>query len=101
MRARQQPTQVRPASSVLDEQRQMATIREIYLRPVDRTQAQATSRNGELHRARDRVVIGQRECVVAELQRRWNELVRKRRAVQKREGRMTMKLHVHGRTYVR
>ena len=55
----------------------------------------------ELHRARDRVVVGQRERLVAQLQRRRHQLVGKRRPVEERERRVAVELHVRHRTYVR
>src|SRR6185312_14483018 len=61
---------------------------------------QRSCRDGELHRARDRVVIGQRQRVVTQSQRGGHELVGQRSPIQERERRMAVQLRVH-RTYVR
>ena len=98
--ARQDPAQVRPAPRVLDEQRQVATVLEIDLRTVDRAQAERPRGHGELHRTRDRVVVGQRKRFIAQLERSRHELVGKRGAVQERESRVAVELDVHRRTYV-
>ena len=72
----------------------MAAVVEIDLRSVDRPQPQRPGRDRELHRARDRVVVGQRERLVAQLQRGGRQLVGQRRPVEEREGRMAMELDV-------
>ncbi len=95
------PAQVRPAACVCDEQREVAppvrsVRREIELRAVDRTQPERPGGDGELHRARDRVVIGERHRLIAERQRGRRELVGQRGAVEERERRVAMELRIHG-----
>jgi hypothetical protein len=53
----------------------MPAVLEIDLSPMDGSQPQGLRRLGELHRARQRVVVGQRECFVAALHRRGNQLL--------------------------
>ena len=52
----------------------------------------------ELERAVDAVVVGERERVVAELGRAGGELLRQRRAVEERVGRVRVQLDVRRRT---
>ncbi len=101
--ARQQPAEVRPAARVAHEQGEMAmlgvlggglAVAEAHLGALDRPQPDRAGRLGELHRARDRVVIGQRERRVAALDRRLRELVGQRCPVEEREGRMAVELDV-------
>jgi len=103
VRARQDVAQVRPASCIADEQPQMASLLKVDLGAVDRAQAERPGSHGELHRARDRVVIGQRERLVAQLHRRPGQLVGQRGPIEKREGGVTVELGVgrHERTHVR
>ena len=101
VRAGQDAAEVGPAAGVLDQQRQMAPVVEVDLGAVDRAQPQRPGGDGELHRARDRVVVGQRQRLVAELQRGRDELIGQRGAVQEREGGVAVELGVHVRTHVR
>ena len=99
MRAGQDPAQVGPAARVLHEQRQVAapgrvTRREVDLGAVDRTQPERPRGDRELHRPRDRVVVGQGNRFVPELERGGNDLVGQRGAVEEREGRVAMKFDV-------
>ena len=55
----------------------------------------ARGRLGELHRARDAVVVGERHRPVAELGRGGGQLVGQRGAVEEREGRVGVELDVH------
>ena len=70
VRAGEDPAQVRPARGVGDQQREVAPVVEVDLGAVDRPQPERPRGDRELHRARDRVVVGQRDRVVAQLQRR-------------------------------
>jgi hypothetical protein len=44
------------------------------------------------------VRLAKRERLIAELLRGWDELVGKRRAIEKREGRMAVELDIHANT---
>ena len=68
---------------------------QIELGAVDRAQPQGLGADGELHRAGDRVVVGQGEGAVPQLQGGSDQLVGQRGTVQKREGRVAVQLHVH------
>ena len=106
MGAGQQPAEVAPAGRVAHQQRQMACRRarpatrlvlDVDLGPEQRSQAAALGRLGELHRPRQRVVVGQRDRVVAQSQRRRHDLVGHRGPVEERVGGMQMELDVgHG-----
>ena len=78
----------------------MAAVIEVELGAVERAQAERPGALGELHRAGDRVVVGQRERLVALLERADHELLWQRGAVEERVGRVGVQLRVH-RTYVR
>ena len=86
MRRGEDPAQVLPPFRLLDQQRDVAAVGEVHLRPVDRPQAERAGGLSELHRAGDGVVVGQRHRLVAELRSRGRQLVRQRGAVQEREG---------------
>ena len=106
VRAREDPAQVAPALPVGHQQRQMAAhlvvahagraigLHHVDLRPVDRPQPERRGRLRELHRARDRVVVGQGEGVVPQLDRSRHQLLRQRRAVEEREGGVAVELGV-------
>ena len=76
----------------------MATILEVDLRPVDRPQPQRVRGLRVLHRPADTVVVGQREDVVALLERRRHELLGQRGAVEERVGGVAVELGVHANT---
>ena len=95
VRAREQEAQVPPAVLVLHQQREVAPVVEVDLRAVDRPQPERRGRLGELHRARDAVVVGERHRPVPELGRGGRQLVGQRRAVEEREGRVGVELDVH------
>src|SRR5205085_10545503 len=78
VRASQYPAEVRPAPGVLNQKRQMTPVLEINLRAVDRAQAERLDTDRELHRAGDRVVVGQREPVIAERECARDELIGER-----------------------
>ena len=101
VRAGEDAGKVATTAASSTEQRQVAAVVEVELGAVDRPQARAPGApDGELHRARDRVVVGQRERLIAQRERRGHELVGQRGPVEERERRMAVQLHVH-RTYVR
>ena len=83
---RDDAAEVAPAGGVLDQQRDVAAVLERHLGAVDRAQAEAGGGHGELHRAAQAVVVGQRERVVAELRRRERQLVGQRGPVEEGEG---------------
>ena len=84
---------------VLDEQREVAAVRRASTSaPWIARSPSAVGRLRELHRAATRVVVGQRERVVAQLDRRGDELVGQRGAVEEREGGVGMELDVHTNT---
>ena len=117
---RDDPAQVAPAALVAYEQRDVAgagstAARDVHgpgargatcalgridghvdLRAVDRPHAVAGGDLGQLHRAGDRVVVGQRQRGVAELAGALGELVWQRHAVQERVRRVAVKLRVGG-----
>ena len=95
VRAGEQMAEIAPAAVVLDQQRQVTAVVEVDLRAVDRPQAERGRGLGELHRARDAVVVGERHRAVAELGRGGGEFVGQRGAVQEREGRVGVELDVH------
>ena len=90
----EQPAEVAPAAGVAHEQRQVAPVVQAQLGSVDRAQPERAGHLGELHRARDGVVIGQRVGVVAELQRAGDELLGQRDAVEEGVGGVGMQLDV-------
>jgi hypothetical protein len=92
----QQTAQIAPASFIGDEQREVTPVVEAQLAAMDRAKAEAAGRLGELHRAPDTVVIGQRESAIAKFERRNGKLFWERGAVEKRIGGMAMQLGVHG-----
>jgi ribosomal protein S3 len=59
----------------------MPSVVEIDLGSMDRLEPERTGGDGELHRARDGIVIGERERSVSKLQRACNELIGERDAV--------------------
>jgi len=94
VRAGKNAGQVRPAAFILHQQRQVAAIVEVDLGPVDRAQPERAGGDGELHRARDRVVIGQREGVIPEPDRRSDHVLGQRGPVEERERGVAVKLSV-------
>ena len=72
----------------------MAAVIQIDLGAVQRAQAERPRALGELHRAGDRVVVGQREGLVAEFERGDHELLGQRSAVEERVGRVSVQLRV-------
>ena len=94
VRARQDPAQVRPAGGILNQQGQVAAVVQVDLGSVDRAQPERPRGDGELHRARHRVVVGQRHRAIAQLERHRHQLVRQRGTIEEREGGMAMKLDV-------
>ena len=76
VRRGQQAAEVRVALRRLDEQRDVRATDERQLRAGDRADADELRRVGELERAVDAVVIGERERLVAELRRAQRQLLR-------------------------
>ena len=100
VRAREQAAEVDQPGRVADQQGQVAPVVEIDLGAMDRAQAQRPCADGELHRARDRVVIREGQRLVPQPQRGRHQLIGQRCPVQERERRMAVQLRIH-RTYVR
>ena len=94
MRGGEQPAEVRVALRGLDEQRDVRAAVEGELRPGDRPHAEMLRRVRELERAVDAVVVGEGERRVAELRRPGRQLLRLRRAVEERVGRVRVELDV-------
>ena len=94
VRAREEPAEVRPAGGVADEQGDVAPVGQRDLRPVDRAQADPSGGLRELHRPRDRVMVGERQGGVAAFERGRHELLGLGCPVQEREGRMAVELDV-------
>ena len=92
--AREEPGEVRPAGRVADEQGDVAPVGQRDLCPVDRAQADPSGGLRELHRPRDRVMVGERQGGVAAFDRGRHELLGLGGPVQKREGRMAVELDV-------
>ena len=86
VRRRQQPAEICVTGRRLDEQRDMRAARERDLGACDRAHAERLGGIGELERAVDPVVIGQRERVVAELGGPRGELFRLGGSVEERVG---------------
>jgi hypothetical protein len=95
VRVRDDPAQVAPALLRLDQQREVTAVLQVHLRPVDRLHAGRLRRLGELHRAAQPVVVGQRERAVAVLRRGIDQLLGERRTVEERESGMGVELGVH------
>ena len=75
VRRGQQPAEVRVALRRLDEQRHVGAAVEGHLGAGDRADADELRRVGELERAVDAVVVGERERLVAELRRAQRQLL--------------------------
>ena len=85
---------LRQPRSLGDQQRQVAAVVEGQLGAVDRPQPDRAGGVGELHRAVDAVVVGQRERAVAQLERGGGELLGQRGAVEERVGGVAVELGV-------
>src|SRR3954471_410391 len=94
VRPREQPAEVGTARRSADEQVDVTTVGQRDLRAVDGAQTRRLRRLRELHRAGDRVVVGQRQGGMAALGGGEHELFGLRRPVQEGEGRVAMELHV-------
>ena len=92
--AREEPGEVRPAGRVADEQGDVAPVGQRDLGPVDRAQADPSGGLRELHRSRDRVMVGERQGGVAAFDRGRHELLGLGSPIQEREGRMAVELDV-------
>ena len=94
MRGGEQPAEVRVAPLRLDQQRHVRVVGERHFGTRDRTHAEVLGRVRELERAVDAVVVGQRERRIAELGRPHGELLRQRRSVEERVGRVRVQFDV-------
>ncbi len=94
VRGGQQPAEVRVALRGLDEQRDVQAAVEGDLRPGDRPDTEVLCGVRELERPVDAVVVGEGERRVAELGGPGRQLLRLRRAVEERVGRVRVKLDV-------
>ena len=94
VRAREQLAEVRPPGGIADEEGDVTPVGQRHLRAVDRAQAGRPRRLRELHRAGDRVMVGQCERGVPAAHRGRHELLGLGRPVEEREGRVTVELHV-------
>jgi hypothetical protein len=94
MRRGEDPAEVRVALAVLTEQGDVEASGEGHLRTGDRTDPGVLRRMGELERAVDAVVVGQRQRRVAELRGAHGELLRMRGAVEERERRMAVQFDI-------
>ena len=98
---RDDPAEVAPAAPVAYQQRQVTAAGsavggcgQVDLGAVDRSQPALLGRLGQLHRARERVVVGERQRRMAELARAFHQLSRQRYAVQERVRRVAVELSV-------
>ena len=82
----QQPAEIRVSRRRLDEQRHVGSADERNLGTGERPHPHELRRVGELERAVDPVVVGERERLVAELGRPQDQLLGMRGAVQERIG---------------
>ena len=94
VRARDQATQVGPAAGALHQERDVTLVVEVELRAVDRPQPESPRGLRELHRARDRVMVGQRQRLVAQLERRRDQLVGHRGPVEEGVGGVAVELDI-------
>ena len=94
VRVGEDPAEVLVAAPALAEKRHVRPTCKRDLGTGDRAQAEVLGRLRELERAVDAVVVGQRKRVVPELDRPGRELLRQRRAVQERVGRMRVQLDI-------
>ena len=94
MRSREDAAEVHVAALDSDEQRHVSAAVERHLGAGDRPHAERLRRVRELERAVDAVVVGERECLVAELRRPRRELLGLRGAVQERVRRVAVQLDV-------
>ena len=97
MGVREDAAEVRVAALRLAEQRQMCASFDRQLGAGDRTDTEVFRRVCELERAVHPVVVGERECVVAQLCRSRRQLFGQRRAVEERVGRVCVQLDVRRR----
>ena len=86
VRLGEQPAEVRVALGGLDEQGDVAPPSSVTSAPVIGRRPKRLGRVGELERAVDAVVVGERERLVAELGRPRGELLGLRSAVEERIG---------------
>jgi hypothetical protein len=93
VRVGEDPAEVRVALLRLAQQRDVCAA-DRHFRAGDRPHAEVLRRVRELERPVDAVVVGERECVVAELCGARGELFRQRRAVEERVRRMRVQLDV-------
>ena len=96
VRAREDAAEAAPALLGLHQQREVAAVVEVDLRPVDRLHPEPLGGLRELHRAAQPVVVGQREGAVARLGRSARQLLGQRGAVEEGEGGVGVQLGVHG-----
>jgi hypothetical protein len=94
VRRGEEAAEVAVAARLLDEERDVRAVGEGHLGAGDRTQAERPGRVGELERAVDPVVVGERERVVAELDGARGELLGQGGAVEERVGRVAVELGV-------
>ena len=102
MRRGEDAAEVRVALPGLAKERDVGAVGNRHLRAGDRADPGELRRMRELERAVDAVVVGERECLVAELRRPGHELLGVRRPVEERVGRVAVQLDIppcaHGHT---
>src|SRR5262249_45491108 len=97
----EQPTEIRVAGAVLDQERQGACVCDDDLRSHQRAHA-GTARGGEeARRSVDAVTIAQGERGVAESRRALDQVLRQGGAAQEAEGALAAQLDVAGGGHVR
>ena len=94
VRLGEKAAEVRVTGRRLDEERDVRAVGKRRLRARDRAQAERLRRMGELERAVDPVVIGERQRLVAELDGTGGQLLRLRGAVEERVGGVAVELDV-------
>jgi hypothetical protein len=95
VRERHEPAQVAIAGAVLHEQGEVRAVGEGQLGARDRLDPEALCGLGELHRAPEAVVVGERERGMAVHGGARDQLLGRGGAVQERVGRVRMQLDVH------
>jgi hypothetical protein len=94
VRSRDQAAEIRVSLRRLDEDGHVRAISERQLGAGDGAHAEVLGRMRELERAVDPVVVGERECGIAELGGADGELLRQRRSVEERVRGMSVQLDV-------
>ena len=94
MGERDEPAEVAVARAVLDEQSEVRAVLDRQLGARDRLDPQPLAGLGELHRAPEAVVVGERDRLIAVNRRGGDHFLGRRGAVEERVGGVGVKLDV-------